>query len=182
MTSLNWVSRRQIFARIWSRIYLWECCGWLRLLPLLRPTPWTGRSQAPGIAPAMIGTGVHAVMGSGGAPEGVLTAAALRCLNGYMVGRLTGYTDEQRERMPNMGIKDAKKIYTAEDLAPGKNSFEIRTSFARFPVHAKYIGSGCLRPKLQAGSPYKTRPSANSGLLPLLPGFASPHTIRPPPG
>src|ERR1700724_226881 len=41
-----------------------------------------------GIAAAVIGTGVHAVMGTGGAPEGVLTAAAIRCLNGYMVGRL----------------------------------------------------------------------------------------------
>ena len=39
-----------------------------------------------GIAAAVIGTGVHAVMGSGGAPEGVITAAAIRCLNGYMLG------------------------------------------------------------------------------------------------
>src|SRR5271165_6732061 len=56
-----------------------------------------------GISAAVVGTSVHAVMGIGGAPEGVITAAALRCLNGYMVGRLTGYTDKQRERMPNMG-------------------------------------------------------------------------------
>src|SRR5437660_6824076 len=41
-----------------------------------------------GIAAAVLGTGVHAVMGSGGAPEGVITAAAIRCLNGYMLGRL----------------------------------------------------------------------------------------------
>src|ERR1700676_1840702 len=41
-----------------------------------------------GIAAAVIGTGVHAVMGSGGAPEGVITAAAIRCLNGYIQGRL----------------------------------------------------------------------------------------------
>src|SRR6266403_4204569 len=41
-----------------------------------------------GIAAAVMGTGVHAVMGSGGAPEGVITAAAIRCLNGYMQGRL----------------------------------------------------------------------------------------------
>src|SRR6266446_6749016 len=41
-----------------------------------------------GIAAAVIGTGVHVVMGSGGAPEGVITAAAIRCLNGYMLGRL----------------------------------------------------------------------------------------------
>ena len=45
---------------------------------------------APGIAAAVTGTGVHAVMGIGGAPEGVITAAAMRCVNGYMVGRLTG--------------------------------------------------------------------------------------------
>jgi fructose-1,6-bisphosphatase II len=76
---------------------------------------------APGIAAAVSGTGVHAVMGTGGAPEGVITAAAMRCLNGYMVGRLTGYTDEQRERMTQYGIKDVQKTYTAEELAPGKN-------------------------------------------------------------
>src|SRR3954447_26365944 len=73
-----------------------------------------------GIAAAVLGTGVHAVMGSGGAPEGVITAAAIRCLNGYMQGRLTGYTPEQKERMGKMGISDVNKVYTAEDLAPGK--------------------------------------------------------------
>jgi fructose-1,6-bisphosphatase class II len=74
---------------------------------------------SPGIAAAVIGTGVHAVMGSGGAPEGVITAAAIRCLNGYMVGRLV-VKPEQEERMARMGIKDKNRIYTAEDLAPGK--------------------------------------------------------------
>src|SRR3984885_12054840 len=51
-----------------------------------------------GIAAAVIGTGVHAVMGSGGAPEGVITAAAIRCLNGYMLGRLVVKPD-QEERL-----------------------------------------------------------------------------------
>jgi len=98
----------------------------------------------PGIASAMIGTGVHAVMGSGGAPEGVLTAAALRCLNGYMVGRLTGYTDKQHERMPNMGIKDVKKIYTAEDLAPGKNIIFAATGVTESPLFrgVRFFGDG----------------------------------------
>ena len=73
-----------------------------------------------GIAAAVIGTGVHAVMGSGGAPEGVITAAAIRCLNGYMLGRLVLTKPEQQERMAKMGIKDVKRIYKAEDLAPGK--------------------------------------------------------------
>src|SRR6266704_1226253 len=73
-----------------------------------------------GIAAAVLGTGVHAVMGSGGAPEGVITAAAIRCLNGYMLGRLVINKPELEERIARMGIKDKSKIYTAEDLAPGK--------------------------------------------------------------
>src|ERR1700732_3069725 len=73
-----------------------------------------------GIAAAVIGTGVHAVMGSGGAPEGVITAAAIRCLNGYMLGRLVIDKPELEERIARMGIKDKHRIYEAEDLAPGK--------------------------------------------------------------
>ena len=72
-----------------------------------------------GIAAAVIGTGVHAVMGSGGAPEGVITAAAIRCLNGYMVGRLVINKPELEERIARMGIRDKNRIYRAEDLAPG---------------------------------------------------------------
>jgi len=72
-----------------------------------------------GIAAAVIGTGVHAVMGSGGAPEGVITAAAIRCLNGYMLGRLVIDKPELEERIARMGIRDKNKVYRAEDLAPG---------------------------------------------------------------
>lgn len=72
-----------------------------------------------GIAAAVIGTGVHCVMGSGGAPEGVITAAAIRCLNGYMLGRLVINKPELEERIATMGIKDKNKIYEAQDLAPG---------------------------------------------------------------
>jgi fructose-1,6-bisphosphatase class II len=74
-----------------------------------------------GIAAAVAGTGVHAVMGSGGAPEGVLTAAALRCLNGEILGRLVVKDDAQKERMQAMGISDVNRIYTAPELAPGRN-------------------------------------------------------------
>jgi len=73
-----------------------------------------------GIAAAVIGTGVHVVMGSGGAPEGVITAAAIRCLNGYMLGRLVINKPELEERIAKMGIKDKSKIYEAQDLAPGE--------------------------------------------------------------
>jgi fructose-1,6-bisphosphatase class II len=72
-----------------------------------------------GIAAAVIGTGVHCVMGSGGAPEGVITAAAIRCLNGYMLGRLVINKPELEERIAKMGIKDGNRIYEAQDLAPG---------------------------------------------------------------
>jgi fructose-1,6-bisphosphatase class II len=74
-----------------------------------------------GIAAAVAGTGVHAVMGSGGAPEGVLTAAALRCLNGEIQGRLVVKDDAQKERMQAMGIRDTGKIYTTGELAPGRS-------------------------------------------------------------
>src|SRR5438046_1225235 len=74
-----------------------------------------------GIAAAVIGTGVHAVMGSGGAPEGVITAAAMRCLNGEILARLVIDKPELEERVEKMGIKDKKRIYTAKDLAPGNN-------------------------------------------------------------
>jgi len=72
-----------------------------------------------GIAAAVIGTGVHAVMGSGGAPEGVITAAAVRCLNGFMLGRLVIDKPELEERIARMGIRDKNRIYRADDLAPG---------------------------------------------------------------
>src|SRR4051812_4543401 len=74
-----------------------------------------------GITAAVLGTGVHAVMGIGGAPEGVITAAAMRCLNGEILARLVVDTPQLEERVRKMGIKDGKRIYTAEDLAPGKH-------------------------------------------------------------
>jgi fructose-1,6-bisphosphatase class II len=74
-----------------------------------------------GISVALRGTGVHAVMGIGGAPEGVLTAAALRCLNGEIQARLVVKDDQQAERMRQMGIKDPKRVYSTQELAPAKN-------------------------------------------------------------
>ncbi|MSO22433.1 MAG: class II fructose-bisphosphatase [Acidobacteria bacterium] len=73
------------------------------------------------ITAALRGTGVHAVMGTGGAPEGVITAAALRCLNGEILARLLIKDEQQAERMQSMGLRDLRKIYTTEELAPGKN-------------------------------------------------------------
>jgi fructose-1,6-bisphosphatase II len=73
------------------------------------------------IVAAVAGTGVHAVMGTGGAPEGVLTAVAMRCLNGEMYARLVVRTPADEERCHAMGIRDTKRVYTATDLAPGRH-------------------------------------------------------------
>jgi fructose-1,6-bisphosphatase II len=72
------------------------------------------------IACAVQGTGVHAVMGIGGAPEGVITAAALRCLGGEIQARFRFRSDEDRERARTMlGHADEAKVYRTEDLAGG---------------------------------------------------------------
>jgi len=74
-----------------------------------------------GITAAVRGTGVHAVMGTGGAPEGVLTAAAMRCLNGEIQGRLVLTKPADADRLRKMGITDLDRVYGTEDLAPGKS-------------------------------------------------------------
>lgn len=64
-------------------------------------------------------TGIDIYMGIGGAPEGVLAAAALRCIGGQMQGRLVITRDEQVERAHRMGIDDIKRKYTMEEMAKG---------------------------------------------------------------
>lgn len=73
-----------------------------------------------GIATAVRGTAVHAVMGIGGAPEAVLTAAALRCLGGEIQGRLVALNDAQKGRADALGITDLGRTYSTEELAPGE--------------------------------------------------------------
>ena len=78
-----------------------------------------------GISAAVRGTGVHAVMGIGGAPEGVITAAAMRCLGGEIQARFKpNDSDEEKkedqfERLSALGFHDVSKIYKTEELAPG---------------------------------------------------------------
>jgi fructose-1,6-bisphosphatase II len=74
-----------------------------------------------GIAAAVAGSGVHAVMGTGGAPEGVLTAAAMRCLNGEIYARLVVSKPEHEERCHAMGITDVRQVFKSEDLASGRD-------------------------------------------------------------
>jgi len=92
-----------------------------------------------GVSVAIRGSGVHAVMGIGGAPEGVISAAAMRCLHGVMVGRLVVDTPELEERVLKMGITDPHRIYEAHDLAPGR-----RIIFAACGVTGGFSGGGML--------------------------------------
>ncbi|HSI88848.1 MAG TPA: class II fructose-bisphosphatase [Pyrinomonadaceae bacterium] len=86
-----------------------------------------------GISAAVAGTNIHALMGIGGAPEGVITAAAMKCLNGEILAKLVfdperlgvdrtkvPPREEMIERIKGMGITDPDKIYATNDLAPGK--------------------------------------------------------------
>jgi fructose-1,6-bisphosphatase class II len=86
-----------------------------------------------GISAAVAGTNIHALMGIGGAPEGVITAAAMKCLNGEIQARLVFDPERlgvDRDKVPGraevlarleqMGITDPDKIYSTDDLAPGK--------------------------------------------------------------
>ena len=70
------------------------------------------------LAVGVRGTGVHALMGIGAAPEGVISAAGLRCLKGAFWGRFWPKNEDERSRMKEMGVKD-EKIYNMEELASG---------------------------------------------------------------
>lgn len=66
-------------------------------------------------------TGIDLYVGTGGAPEGVLAAAALQCIGGAILGRLVFRTDEEKARAERWGISDLKRIYKTSDLAKGDN-------------------------------------------------------------
>jgi len=78
---------------------------------------------APAVATGIEGSGIDMVMGIGGAPEGVLAAAAVRCFGGFMQGRLIFTCDEERDRARSMGIDDPNHTYTSEDMAKGEVFF-----------------------------------------------------------
>ncbi|MCA3264064.1 MAG: class II fructose-bisphosphatase [Telmatospirillum sp.] len=75
------------------------------------------------IATSSAGSGVDLYMGSGGAPEGVLAAAALRCIGGQIQGRLLFRNDDERARAARLGVKDLTKKYSILELAKGDVMF-----------------------------------------------------------
>ncbi len=79
------------------------------------------------IATAIEGTGIHVSMGTGGAPEGVLAAAALKCLGGGFMGRLKPRSPEEATRAQAMGFGDLDRVLTMDDLASGENIVFVAT-------------------------------------------------------
>ena len=75
------------------------------------------------IATARPDSGVDMYVGSGGAPEGVLAAAALRCIGGFMQGRLLFRNEDEKNRARKLGIKDLNRKYALFDLAKGEVMF-----------------------------------------------------------
>ncbi len=110
------------------------------------------------ISCAVQGTGVHAVMGIGGAPEGVITAAALRCLGGEIQARFRFRNDEERERAKKMlGHADETKVYRTEDLASGDNLVFAATGVTSGDLLAgvRFFGGGARTHSLVMG--YQTK-------------------------
>lgn len=72
-------------------------------------------------------TGVDILLGSGGAPEGVLAAVGLKCLGGELQGKLIPQTDEELERCKKMGISDVNRVLRMEDLVKGDDAIFAAT-------------------------------------------------------
>ncbi len=110
------------------------------------------------ISCAVQGTGVHAVMGIGGAPEGVITAAALRCLGGEIQARFRFRNDEERDRAKKMlGHADETKVFKTEDLASGDNLVFAATGVTAGDLlqGVRFFGGGARTHSLVMG--YQTK-------------------------
>jgi fructose-1,6-bisphosphatase II len=86
----------------------------------------TDGDVAPAIAAAQPGTGVHLLMGIGGTPEGVLSAAALKCVGGEILGKLWPRNDEERQSLVDEGF-DLDRVLTTDDLVGSQNVFFAAT-------------------------------------------------------
>lgn len=89
-------------------------------------------------------SGIDVLFGTGGAPEGVISAAALRCVGGDMQARLRWRSDEERERGRKMGIEDGDRIYQIDELAAGHVLFAatgVTKGYFLDGVH--FFGGGC---------------------------------------
>lgn len=89
-------------------------------------------------------SGIDVLFGTGGAPEGVISAAALRCVGGDLQARLRWRSDEERERARGMGIEDGDKIYQIDELAAGHVLFAATgVTKGYFLDGVNFVGGGC---------------------------------------
>ena len=99
---------------------------------------------SPAIDVGIEGTGVHMLVGIGGAPEGVIAATALKCLGGDMQARLYPENDEEVARAIKMGITDVNKVLTIDDLVTGDDAFFVATAITNSDLleGIRYFGGG----------------------------------------
>jgi fructose-1,6-bisphosphatase II len=103
----------------------------------------TDGDVAPSIAAARPGTGVDLLMGVGGTPEGVISAAAIKCLGGAIQGRLWPRTDEERKQLLDDGY-DLDRVLTTDDLVAGDDVFVAATGVTDGALlhGVRYTGTG----------------------------------------
>lgn len=104
----------------------------------------TDGDVSPAVSVGIEGSGVHMMLGVGGAPEGVIAAAALRCLGGDMQGKLWPENDHDVERARKMGITDINKVLTIDDMVHGRDVFFVATAITQADLleGVRYFGGG----------------------------------------
>lgn len=104
----------------------------------------TDGDVVPSIDCGIQGSGIHMVLGSGGAPEGVLSAVGLKCLGGDMQAKLLPHTEEEVKRLHAMGIDDPNKVLTLDDLVKGDDCIFSATAITDTPMMrgVQYFGGG----------------------------------------
>ncbi len=119
------------------------------------------------ISAAVRGTNVHAVMGTGGAPEGVLAAAALKCLGGEIQGRFMPRNDSELARLTAAGLS-TDRVYETGELAPGRSIVFSATGITDGDLlrGVKFFKNGARTHSLSTG--YRTRVLRLSDTVHLL--------------
>ena len=105
----------------------------------------TDGDVAPAVECGIQGSGIHMVIGQGGAPEGVLAAVGLKCLGGDMQARLLPHNEEEINRMRAMGIEDPSRVFTIDDLVKGDDCIFSATAITDciFLKGVRYFDNGC---------------------------------------
>ena len=105
----------------------------------------TDGDVAPAVECGIEGSGIHMVIGSGGAPEGVLAAVGLKCLGGDMQARLLPHNNEEITRLHAMGIDDPNRVLTLDDLVKGDDCIFSATAITECNLlrGLRYFGGGC---------------------------------------